>query len=100
MEKMKVNRKINLVEAVKFVYNEDCFEEIEKLIYRLNAKVTFAKDRHPSAVGSFRIKWYAGFSPHAHSCNGVENDYLIIDDSKIEIISENSFLEHYESVVQ
>lgn len=96
---MKVNKKINVVDAVKFVYNQECFDEIEKLIYRLNAKITFSKDRHPSAVGSFEIKWYSGFSPHKRICSGVEGDFLVIDKDKIEILSENKFLEQYECVV-
>jgi len=97
---MKVNRKINLVDAIKFVYNEACFEEIEKLLLDLNAKSTFSKERHPSAVGAFRIiTWYAGDSPHKCSCTGVEGDYLIFSENKIETLSEKEFHKHYEVLV-
>ena len=96
---MKVNRKINLAEAVKFEYNKECFDEIEKLIFHLNAKLTVSKARHPSAVGAFQITWYSGFSPHKNVSVGFEGDFIIFNKTKIEVFDENKFQEQYECVV-
>lgn len=95
---MKVNKKINVADAVKFVYNEACREEIQALIPK--AEIVFGKARHPDAVGEILIFFFKGFSNQRQRMDGKEGDWVILDASgDFEIITEKEFLKQYEFVV-
>jgi hypothetical protein len=98
---MKANKKINVVDAVKFIYNSDCIDEITKLLSF--AELEFNKARHPYAIGELQIETYKGLSLNKHNpIYAKEGDWIIVNpdnDREISIVTEKNFVSQYDLVL-
>ena len=96
---MKFNKKLSVVDAIKLEYSSIAINELKKFIP--SSIVACDKARHPTAIANFAISTYKGFSSHKTILFGKENEWLIKEaNGTLRILSENDFLDQYESVVE
>ena len=95
---MKVNKKVSVINAVKFEYTYESQQEITNLLS--NTEILFDKARHPSAIGRISILYFNEFSNIRKRMDGVEGDWVVRNnDCHFEIINDKEFQKDYEIVI-
>lgn len=96
---MKFNQKVNIVDAIKFEYHKNGYDELRKFLPSAMVEVFIAKC--PGSVWEFSIVTYKGFSPVTNPpLIGKEGDWIVKNiHGEIKVLEENDFLDQYESVL-